>query len=321
MSTIDELSDLPKYTIKAVASQTGIRPVTLRAWERRHEILTPHRSENQYRLYSDRDVAILRWLKNRVDNGISISNAAAEFRAMVNQQLWPEAIPSLPERHFGGQAHPPDWYASQLTTALIQHDEQTSTTLLRESHALFDLMTVFMDILVPSLVEIGEAWYTGRIRVTTEHFASAFLRGKLLSLLQAYPIRRNAPYILLGCAPMEQHELGPLMIAVLLRSVGYRVEFLGPDLPIDDLVDYATYERPSMIILSATSPSSALEMKTMQQKLQKMRQAPLFGYGGRAFDLDPSLTRQVPGIYLGNTLEKAIRTIKELLNQPGKRPA
>ena len=63
MTTLVDFSEEPKYTIKAVCGQTGIRAVTLRAWERRHELLNPHRSENRYRLYSERDVAILRWIK------------------------------------------------------------------------------------------------------------------------------------------------------------------------------------------------------------------------------------------------------------------
>jgi MerR family transcriptional regulator, light-induced transcriptional regulator len=174
-------------------------------------------------------------------------------------------------------------------------------------------MTVCMEVLVPSLREIGEAWYRGEIRVTTEHFASAYMRGKLLSLLQAYPSRRSAPLVLIGCAPMEQHELGSLMMAVLLRSEGMRVEYLGPDIPIEDLADYASYEQPAMIILSATSEYSAREMRRMQDLLKKTRPLPIFAYGGRAFDLQPELRKEIPGNYLGNTLETALDTIKNLL--------
>src|SRR5512142_2768887 len=97
MTTIVDLPDEPKYTIKNVATQTGIRPVTLRAWERRHEVLNPHRADNRYRLYSERDVAILRWLKNRVDGGISISSAVNELRSLTSNNNWPEAIPAAPE--------------------------------------------------------------------------------------------------------------------------------------------------------------------------------------------------------------------------------
>jgi len=96
MATIIDYSEEPKFTIKTVFAQTGIRPVTLRAWERRYEVLNPHRSDNRYRLYSERDVAILRWIKSRVDNDISISSAVQELRAMLKTGIFPEAIPTGP---------------------------------------------------------------------------------------------------------------------------------------------------------------------------------------------------------------------------------
>ena len=319
MANIADFPDEPKYTIKTVSSQTGIRPVTLRAWERRHEVLSPFRSDNRYRLYSDRDVAILRWLKNRVDGGVSISNAVTELRGMTTQDLYPEAVPSAPSPQSGGNSAPPAQYAARLVAALLKHDETTAGELLHEAHAIFDLMTIFMEIVIPCLVEIGDAWYNGRIRVTTEHFASAFLRGKLLGLLQAYPSRRNSPYILIGCAPTEQHELGTLMLAVLLRSYSFRVEYLGPDIPLEDLVEYTSFEHPAMVILSSTTPPAALELKRFQEKLRKIRPMPIFGYGGRAFDQNPKLIEQVPGSYLGSTLESAMHSIRELLAHSTKK--
>jgi len=313
MTTIVDLPDEPKFTIKAVASKTGIRPVTLRAWERRHEVLNPHRADNRYRLYSERDVAILRWLKNRIDEGISISNAVSELRNMTSNNHWPEAIPQAPAQGVNTSNTPPGIYSNQLFHALIKHDENRAGDLLREVHAIFSLTTVCMEVLVPTLRQIGDSWYRGEIRVTTEHFASAYLRGKLLSLLQAYPARRSTPLILIGCAPMEQHELGSLMMAVLLRSEGFRVEYLGPDIPIEDLADYSSYELPGMVILSATSEYSAREMRRMQDMLQKTRPTPIFAYGGRAFDLHTELRSEIPGTYLGDTLQNAVDSVKALL--------
>jgi MerR family transcriptional regulator, light-induced transcriptional regulator len=217
---------------------------------------------------------------------------------------------------------PPSQYATALFQALIKHDEGRAGELMREANAVFDLITICTQVLVPCLVSIGDSWYRGDIRVTTEHFASNYLRGKLLSLMQTYPSRRNGPYILVGCAPTEYHEIGALMFAALLRSKGYRVEFLGPDVPLDDLADYARYEKPDMVVLSATMEEGAHELSHMSDYLVKLRNPPIFGFAGPAFQMKPRLRDQITGgIYLGDTLEGTLDFIDNLLktkNRPSR---
>ncbi len=313
MTTLEEFSDVPKFTIKTVCAQTGIRAVTLRAWERRHEVLTPHRSQNRYRLYSDRDVAILRWIKSRVDSGMAISSVVNELRTMMRSGFPPEAVPAGPAVTPIPLDVAPGQYADRLYQALRDHDEGRAGDVFREIQAAFDLLVICQNILVPCLVEIGEDWYNGRIRVATEHFASAFIRGKLLTMFQAYPSRRNMPNVLVGCAPGEQHEIGSLMASVLLRSLGFRVEYLGPDIPLEDLADYAGYEHPDMVILAASMESSARELIKINGKLAKLRPAPVFGFGGQVFVDHPELKSSFPGIYLGDTLEQGVAAVQGLL--------
>jgi MerR family transcriptional regulator, light-induced transcriptional regulator len=315
MTTIVDFPDDPKFPIRVVCTETGIRPVTLRAWERRHDVLNPHRSENHYRLYSERDVEILRWIKNRVDNGISISSAVNELKSMNRSGVWPEALPTGPTTRPTGRPFPPEQFASLLFQALIHHNEAQCGDILREALSLFDLNIICMEIITPALEEIGEAWYHGEIRITTEHFASAFIRGRLLSMLQAYPTRRNSATILLGAAPSEYHEIGSLMMAVLLRSKGFRVEYLGPDIPLEDLLDYASSEHPEMIILTASLESAALELTHFQENLKKLRPVPVFGYAGRIFDLKPDLRKTVPGNYLGTRMDEAVTLVQNLLQK------
>lgn len=313
MATLVDFSDEPKYTIKTVCAQTGIRAVTLRAWERRHEVLSPYRSENRYRMYSERDIAILRWIKNRVDTGMPISSAVNELRSLMRSGMAPEAVPSGPAALPRKRGLPPDEYNRRLYQALIAHDEGRAGDVLREIEAAFDLETICQDILTPCLVEIGDAWYRGSIQVTTEHFASAVIRGRLSAIFQSYPARRSAAYLLVGCAPGEQHEMGSLMAAVLLRSRGQRVEYLGPDIPQDDLVNYAAYEHPDMVILTASLDEPALALSGMQAKLSRLRPAPAFGFAGRAFVNKPELAQKVGGSYLGDTLAEGIERVRVLL--------
>ena len=105
------------------------------------------------------------------------------------------------------------------------------------------------------------------------------------------------------------------MLSVLLWREGYRVEYLGTDVPLEDLVDYASYERPAMIILSATSERAALELGRLQEKLNKLHPAPIFGYGGRVSLVKPELRQSVAGNYLGDTLDEAMLTVQRLLSR------
>jgi DNA-binding transcriptional MerR regulator len=83
---LEHYADVPLMNMKAVVQQTGIAGPTLRAWERRYTILSPERSQNAYRLYSERDIALIGWLKDRVDAGMSISQAIALFRHLEEEQ-------------------------------------------------------------------------------------------------------------------------------------------------------------------------------------------------------------------------------------------
>src|ERR1700724_2367873 len=58
-------------------------------------ILSPGRAHNDYRLYSERDIAIIRWLKERVDAGMSISQAIALLRHLEEEhhQLHRKDVP------------------------------------------------------------------------------------------------------------------------------------------------------------------------------------------------------------------------------------
>lgn len=310
---IENLSELPKYNIKAVCEQTGIRPVTLRAWERRYGLLAPTRSSSNYRRYSERDVAVLRWLKARVDGGAVISTAAAELADLRRRNEWPEAPAALAPQLAVSTGEAPHKYAERLFQALAARDESAAAAVFAEVNTLFDIATACAEVFTPCLVHVGEAWARGDLLIATEHFASGFLRGRLIGVFQAMPIARSGPRVVVGCAPTELHDIGGLMLAVLLRRRGQRVEYLGADLHLDDLVHYAREVRPALICLSAGMPEGAVALRRFQTQLARLRPRPLFGFGGRAFNADPSLRKTIPGTFLGETVLAGVETIQRLL--------
>lgn len=313
MPSVSDLPDTPCYSIKSVSIQTGIRPVTIRAWERRYQLLTPQRADNQYRLYSERDIAILRWVKSRVENGAAISSTVRELHAMLENGVWPESVILPPSTRKTSERVNPTLVSKKLFNALIHHDEPLSHDLIHQASSSLDLPSLFTLVLIPCLVDIGDAWYRGDIRVTTEHFASAFIRSHLNSINQALPMRRGGPRILIGCAPGEHHEIGSLMLSILLRNRGFRVEFLGGDLPMEDVVYYTKQEKPTMLILSATLSESAMELINTEYQVSTIRPKPFFGYGGAAFTNHPEIVSKIPGVYLGDNLIEAVEHVERLL--------
>ena len=321
MPIIVDYSEDAKYNIKSVSLRTGVQPVTLRAWERRYKILNPYRAENGYRLYSERDVALLAWLKNQVDAGVSISAAVENFLAGTRRGVWPEAVIKAQAPSPSKQSSlPAAGFVKRLLAPIITRDEQTASIVFEEALATFDLLPLIEEVLCPILVEIGEAWYHGKILIATEHFASGFIRSKLMAIFQSLPVTHHPALILIGGAPGELHEIGSLMTATLLRNAGYRVEYLGPDLPLDDLLLYIKEERPKMVILSATIEDSASALEKFDKSLKTLRFKPIFGFAGPVFNRHPELVSQTSGVYLGNTISQSLKIVQTLLDGKHKEP-
>src|SRR3712207_3606306 len=71
----ESYSSEPRYNTKVVVRETGVPADTFRAWERRYGVPMPHRTPAGQRLYSDRDIAIVHWLRDRTAEGMTISQA------------------------------------------------------------------------------------------------------------------------------------------------------------------------------------------------------------------------------------------------------
>ena len=58
--------------IRKAAELTGVKPVTLRAWERRYHLITPERNAKGHRLYSPDQIETIREICRWLERGVSI---------------------------------------------------------------------------------------------------------------------------------------------------------------------------------------------------------------------------------------------------------
>ena len=334
---LDAYSDMPLYNTKAVVRQTGVPAPTLRAWERRYGILAPRRGENDYRLYSERDIAIVIWLHERIASGLTISQAIALLRSLEpSRRRGRRGRASGPLSHELRESHdtleaveratlaaPPAQISSSFSlddigAALLNHlltlDEASANRTIAQAFAVYSIEDVCLSLFTPVLTRIGQMWQEGEVTVTVEHFASALIRGRLESLFHTSSVNESGPLALVGCAQGELHELGALMLALFLRRAGLRVVYLGQTIEPENLMATIETVRPACLLLSAAQRPQAETLAAIGQRLTALGQTqPAFYFGGQAFTTEPDLAPQIRGVYLEMDAPAAALEIKRRL--------
>ncbi len=298
----------PIYNIKAVVQQTGIPADTVRAWERRYGVPQPQRTETGRRLYSEQDIATIRWLRERTAKGMTISQAILQLRSLGDEAF----VAVAPEHDYGPRN--PGVLTDELLHALLDFDEPVATKLAEEAFSIYRVEEVFTQVFVPVLVEIGERWHRREATVAQEHFASHFVHRRLSAMFQAYtPSTRRATIVTAG-APEEQHELGILMLSVFLARRAWHVVHLGANVPIADLLQTVERLRPALVCLSASNARTAQTLIAAVNAINLLEPPrPLVAFGGSPFNYDEQLRNQVHGHFLGTDAEQGMAQVERLL--------
>jgi methanogenic corrinoid protein MtbC1 len=240
------------YRIKTVSEMTGIPKATLIAWERRHALVEPRRTASGYRVYSDGEVGLLQRVKSLVDSGYRISEAVDLVRTA------PTPAP---------RTAAPDTLREQLTERLLDFDQAGADRLARQLVVLPFTMAL-EEIILPLLREVGDAWERGEISIAQEHYASAWCRERVLAMLHAVrPVDPRAPEVICATPPGERHEFGILGAALRLAIAGWRVTYLGADVPLEDLARLAAERAPAMLCLSVVHDRAPEEVRAMVEQL------------------------------------------------------
>jgi methanogenic corrinoid protein MtbC1 len=309
-----------RYNLKAVVQQTGLKPDTLRAWERRYGLPTPERSSGGHRLYSQHDIDTIKWLISRQQEGLSIKRAVGMWRQVEaeGRDALQAAIPigsvAVPTR----VPHPAGETIAQLREqwidACLAFDEQRAEQLLNQAFALYSPETVTIELLQRAVALVGEGWYQGNVTVQQEHFCSSLAVRRLEALVMAAPPPIRQGRILAACPPGENHVIGLLLLTFLLRRRGWAVVYLGANVPVEQLKTTAVVVKPELVIMAAQLLHTAAALREAAQALQEA-EVPL-SYGGLIFNLLPAIRERIPGHFLGEQLEAVPYRVESLMAAP-----
>ncbi len=312
------LSNSPIYNLGAVLKETGLAADTLRAWERRYGVPMPQRTPGGHRLYSDRDIRLIKWLQGRQAQGLSISRAVKQWNDLLAAGADPLQEAAVATA-FVQVSTPQDNLAAlreQWLSACLAFDEAAAEQVLNDAYSQHSVETVAEEIILRALHNVGEMWVKGTASVQQEHFLTRLSVRRLDALIEAAPAPVHAPPILLACAKGDPHLLPLLYLNLLLRRRGRSVVFLGTDVPTQPIAEAARATNAALVVLSAERLVTAVKLQDEAAFLAKKR-VPV-AYGGRIFIQEPELQRQIPAVYLGDNLQGAIERIEHLLD--GREP-
>ena len=226
------------YEIHEVAELTGLAPARLRAWERRYEVVRPRRLANGYRVYTAEQVALLRAFARLIETGQRIGDLAV--RPAEDLLLRAESSPTEGAPH------------AALLASIRELNREQLEGLVAQQLALRGLRAFASEIVPPLAEAVGDLWALGRLSVAAEHLATEVVLHVLRSGLRL--ARGDGPLLLAGCLPAERHEWGVLSALVVAQEDGWRVHYLGADLPVEAIGEAAGKLAPAAVGLSGSDP-------------------------------------------------------------------
>lgn len=242
------MADEAKYRVGMVSKMTGLSTHTLRMWEKRYAAVLPKRTEAGGRLYTDDDVERLRLLHNLVQSGHSIGGIAklpdADLRSMAAAFPAPSSQPVL--------RHLPE-VRERVLGAIERLRTEEAEQLLSRAALSTEPSEFLKSVVGPILVDIGDRWERGELRIAHEHACSTVMRGLLFSLMRLYPAGDARRRVVVATPAKEDHELGALMVAMLAAMHGWSVLYLGPDLPAEEIAYAVEDTNAELLMLSVTN--------------------------------------------------------------------
>jgi MerR family transcriptional regulator, light-induced transcriptional regulator len=145
---------------------------------------------------------------------------------------------------------------------------------------------IYLQVLQPTLYEVGRLWSHARISIAQEHLATAATQSAMARLADSLAdgARRVRPgSAVVACASDELHAVGGRMVADFLEADGWRVAFLGQLTPGTDLAALAAGQGAALVAISAALPERVPQVAAACAALRRLDPAPFVLVGGQAF--------------------------------------
>ena len=263
---MDNPATTPRHPVRLVAARTGLTPHVLRAWERRHHVVEPARTEGGQRLYSDLDITRLRLLHRLTESGHGIARLA-RLPLEDLERMAREPMAADPPAEPGGVSAPE--FRDAILRAVRRLDAADLHSVLQRAVVTIGVPGFLETVAAPSLHAIGHGWREGTLSVAHEHLASAVFRRVLGWIMATYEVGTTAPRMVVATPPRQLHELGAMLVAAAAAAEGWGVTYLGADLPAADVLGAARQVDARVVALSVVYPADDAELPAELERIRR----------------------------------------------------
>ena len=179
-------------------------------------------------------------------------SALDRFRAEAAEVATARGVPGK-----GGPRHRKAPWAARLEARLVAGDAPGCWSVIEAAMAAgAELDEVYLDVLTPAMVNIGERWARGELDISVEHRATGIAMRILGRIGPRFTRRgRSRGLVALGAPSGEFHALPLAMLGDLLRLRGWEVSDFGVDMPSESIA-HVLRETPDLLAVGLSAMSS-----------------------------------------------------------------
>lgn len=284
-------------TVAAVARRLGVAPATLRTWDRRYGLGPSTHEAGEHRRYCPADLMKLTLMRRLISAGVAPSDAAEKAKNAKGAVKLSKIVREFEVR---------EDVVAGINKALQAFDIAFVEETLRTELEVHGVEEAWHEIIVPTLISIGESWEESGQGIEIEHAFSETLKKVFRERSGECEAPVNGHPVLLAAVGEEQHSLPLHALQAQLCELGIRTHFLGARTPFEAVAATITRLAPPAVFLWALLPSNA--DPNFYRQLPMVRPAPRILLGGPGWDADEcSDATLVFG--LGNACEEIQRAV------------
>lgn len=184
-------------------------------------------------------------------------------------------------------SQPADKVYKNFIDYLLKGESEEARSLINNLYDNgYSITSIYLDILEKALKEVGVLWEVGSIDVWKEHFISEVVLDLMRELkLKEKKIKKRAFSLIALTAGAEMHNIGLKMITDILEIEGWRITYIGSNIPVQSIIRAIEFEKTDVIAISVTMPYHIEAAKNAIYAIKNHfgKKAPKIIVGGSAF--------------------------------------